>query len=371
MRADSQAGRSYCLDLLGKLVDIPSVFPDEEELTLFLERELSTLGLKPSRIDVAGRRFNLLCSIGDGSPRLCLNAHADTVPANGESVPSSRIEGDLLFGLGSCDTKASIASMVTAFLDLAADPGMLKGSVDLLISVDEEGDGIGVRTAISKGYKCDYAIVGEPTDLNIICAHNGLLFLRLTTTGKSAHGCHPTLGISAVDRMMSLVGEIRAVVQEFCGHTLTGEPSLNLGEIHAGDRPNRVPDRCVSRIDIRFAPPTTNAEVLAATTAVIDSHDWASYEVEKRGETLDTPLDSPLIAAIRDSAHASSRQCHIGGLRGWTEAEPFRTMLGIDSVVFGPGCIKQAHTGREFVSISETQSAAVLYSDIAHRLLSE
>jgi acetylornithine deacetylase/succinyl-diaminopimelate desuccinylase-like protein len=370
MKADSDSARTYCLNLLGRLVDIPSVFPEEEEITLFLEREYASMGLKPQRIDVAPRRFNILCSIGSGSPRLCLNAHADTVPPNGESVPKARIDGDMLHGLGSCDTKASIASMTAAFLDLAADAGNLTGVVDLLISVDEEGDGIGVRTAVSKGYKCDYAIVGEPTDLNVICAHNGLLFLKLTTIGKSAHGCHPTLGISAVERMMSLVEDIRAQLGGFCGHILTGEPSLNLGEIHAGDRPNRVPDHCVARIDIRFAPPATNAQVLEVATAVIDSHDWASYEVEKRGETLDTPVDSPLIAAIRDSARGLGRESRIGGLRGWTEAEPFRTMLGIDSVVLGPGCIKQAHTSREFVSISETQLAAAFYADIARRLLS-
>ncbi len=369
MKADSQSGRAYCSRLLANLVDIPSVFPEEEEIMLFLEREFGTLGLAPKRIDVADRRFNLLCTIGSGSPRLCLNAHADTVPANGESVPSARIEGDLLFGLGSCDTKASIASMTTAFLELAAERDKLAGTVDLLISVDEEGDGIGVKTAISKGYNCDFAIVGEPTGLNIISAHNGLLFLKLTALGRSAHGCHPSVGINAIERMMALVGELREAVQVFACHPLLGGPSLNLGEIHAGDRPNRVPDRCTARIDIRFPPPATNDQALELARNVIAKYDWASCEIEKRGETLDTPADSPLVAAILQSAQAMGLSCEIRGLRGWTEAEPFHTMLGIDAVVLGPGDVKLAHSSREYVSVSETQRAAEFYANIARRIV--
>lgn len=369
MKADSSSAQDYCKNLLASMVDIPSVYLEEEELMLFLERELTTLGLRPQRIDLTEHRFNLLCTVGKGSPRICLNAHGDTVPPNGESVPVSRIQGDTVFGLGACDTKASIASMVTAYLDLAAESEKLPGTADLLISVDEELDGLGVKTAISEGYSCDYAIVGEPTGLNIVSAHNGLLFLSLTTMGKSAHGCHPSVGINAIERMMALVDEICGAIVGFPEHLLLGGPSLNLGEIHAGDRPNRVPDKCVARIDIRFPPPTTNAQVLDAAQSIIAGYDWASFEIEKRGETLDTPADSPLIRAIQDTAQGMGVDCSICGLRGWTEAEPFHNMLGIDAVVFGPGDVKLAHSAHELVSISETQRAAVMYADIVRRLM--
>jgi acetylornithine deacetylase/succinyl-diaminopimelate desuccinylase-like protein len=368
LRAYSDAARRYCIHLLERLVDIPSVFPEEEEIQLFLEQEFASLGLKPQRIEMAPGRWNLLCSRGDGSPRICLNAHCDTVPPNGESTPNARIEGDFLHGLGSCDTKASIASMTTAYLDILSR-GELSGTADLLISVDEEGDGNGVRSAIQQGYTCDYAIVGEPTDLNVICTHNGLLFLKLITTGLSAHGCSPENGINAVERMLELIDDIRKCVERFRSHDLTGNPSLNLGEIHAGDRPNRVPDRCVSRIDIRFPPPVRVSDVESTVLSVVEKREWARCEIEKRGEALDTPPDSPLIKAILDAGHTLGLEQHVAGLRGWTEAEPFRTMLGIDSVVMGPGSIKQAHTSKEFVSISQTQQAAVLYAEAAARML--
>jgi len=361
LRVGSDSAKRYCARLLEKLVDIPSVFGEEEEIMLFLESELASLGLRPRRIDVAPGRFNLLCSIGSGSPRICLNAHADTVPPNGESTPQARIDGDTVYGLGSCDTKASISAMVTAYLDLAAETD-LGGTLDLLISVDEEGDGTGVRSAINRGYKCDYAIVGEPTGLSIIRVHCGLLFLKLATTGIAAHGCDPSMGVSAVDRMMELIGALRAEMTGFPAHPIVGGMSLNLGEIHAGDRPNRVPNRCDARIDIRIVPPVTNDQTFTAARRVIERFEWASYEVEKRGEPMETPEQSPLVQSILSSARELGIACGATGFRGWTEAESFRTGLGIDAVVIGPGSVKQAHSSNEFVSISETQRAAELYA---------
>ncbi|MGQ9454948.1 MAG: M20 family metallopeptidase [Armatimonadota bacterium] len=360
MRANSDSARRYCSQLLEKLVDIPSVFPDEEEIMLFLENELTSLSMKPERVEVAPGRFNLLCTIGSGSPRICLNAHSDTVPPNGESTPRARVKGDILYGLGSCDTKASIAAMITAMLDLAARPN-LTGTVDLLISVDEEGDGIGVRTAIKKGYKCDYAIVGEPTSLNVIRVHCGLLFLKLTTTGVAAHGCDPSMGISAIDRMMELINALRSAIGGFQAHPVVGPMSLNLGEIHAGDRPNRVPNRCDARIDIRIVPPTTNSEVLDSAKRIIEQYQWASHETEKRGEPMETPESSPLVQSIVQAARDLGINSAVTGFRGWTEAESFHTGLGIDTIVIGPGTVGQAHSSREYVSISETLTAAQLY----------
>ena len=310
----------------------------------------------------------MLCTIGSGSPRICLNAHADTVPPNGQSTPTARIEGDILYGLGSCDDKASIAAMVTAFLDIAAK-GEPKGTVDLLISVDEEGDARGVKSAIAQGYKCDYAIVGEPTSLNVVRVHCGLLFLKLTTTGVAAHGCNPSVGVNAIERMVGLVEELRAAIAPFPSHLLVGGSSLNLGEIHAGDRPNRVPNLCQARIDIRFPPPATIAETLDAVRRVIDPRDWASYEIEKSGEAPETPAESSLVQAILASARELGVESRPTGLRCWTEAESFKTGLGIDAVVCGPGGLEQAHTSNEFVSISQTRAAASLYACAVERLL--
>lgn len=370
MLADSPAGRKYCADLLAKMVDIPSVFPDEEEVMLFLEREFATLGLKPRRIEVDEGRFNLLCRIKEGTPRLCLNAHGDTVPASGQSVPNARIDGDVMYGLGACDDKASIAAIVTAALDIASRKDEFVGGLDILISVDEEFEARGVETAIAKGYKCDYAIVGEPSELNVVRAHNGLLWLALTTTGVAAHGSAPWVGVNAIERMIGVVDEIRDAISVFPDYPETGPMSLNLGVIRGGDLVNRVPTKCEAVVDIRVVPPITLAQVRKELSPIIDNKDWLTYTSTKDRECLDTPADSPLVQAVLASAREIGVDSRILGTRGWMEAESFRTLLGIDAIVCGPGSMKQAHSSNEFVKISEVQKAAELYVRSIERLLS-
>lgn len=352
----------YCAELLEKLVNTPSVFTHEEEIMLFLEREFWEQGFVPTRFHLGADRFNLLCSIGSGYPRLCLNAHADTVPPSGNSTPAARIDGDTMWGLGSCDTKASVAAMTSAFRQLAALPeDELPGSVDLLISVDEEGDGKGVESAIADGYACDFAIVGEPTSLDIVHAHAGIVFLELTTSGVSAHGSTPSLGQNAIQRMIELVGDIATKATDFPSHPAVGAASLNLGEIHAGDRPNRVPDRCIARVDIRIVPPATVSDVMARVDAVLGERDWASCRIERQWQPVDTPVDSVLVESVAQAAEELGIGSKLKGWRGGTEAEPFRTRLDVDAIVLGPGDLKYAHSESEHVSISQTQQAVELY----------
>lgn len=276
-----------------------------------------------------------------------------------------------MYGLGGADDKASIAAMVGAVKSILDSGAKLGGTLDLLISVDEEGMGSGVCTAIEQGYRCDMAIIGEPTSLEIVPTHSGLIFLDIVTFGKATHGSIPTEGINAIDRMNELVSGLRALLGEFPAHPLLGPPSLNLGMIRAGDRPNRVPDRCEASVDIRIVPPMTPDLVIRRIEAVFD--EWggkAEYTVTKSKPTLDTPHDSPLIGALVSAGEAVRGTApKIVGWRGWTDAQSFRTGLGIDAVVFGAGSLSQAHSSDEFVELAEVLDASRIYAECALRIL--
>lgn len=361
----------YITSLLTRLVDIPSVYPQEREILVFLEAELARLGFTTKRYPVTEGRWNILASIGDGSPILCLNAHCDTVQPTGDSIPKARIEGDTLYGLGAMDDKASVTAMIGAMKAIADSGTKLGGTLDLLISVDEEGDATGVRTAIPQGYRCDMAIVGEGTDLRIVPTHCGLVFLEVVTHGKATHGALPMEGINAIEQMFRLVTELREAVTDHQPHPKVGPPTLNLGILRGGDRPNRVPDRCEASLDIRLVPPMTVEWVLGRVREVFDRWgDKAEYKIIKRGGALDTPLDSPLIQSIRsvlDRVVGRSDEETVGW-RGWTEAEAFQSGLGIDAVVFGPGELIRAHSANEYVSLEKVHLAARLYAEIALEL---
>lgn len=369
---DVRIDNSYLTGLLAKLVDIPSVYPHEKEILLFVEAELARLGFTTKRYPVADDRWNILVRIGEGAPVLCLNAHCDTVQPTGDSIPKARIEGDTLYGLGSMDDKASIVAMVGAMKAIADSGIKLNGTLDLLLSVDEEGDAKGVRTAIPQGYRCDMAITGEGSELHIVPAHCGLVFLEIVTHGKATHGSLPMLGVNAIDLMYQLVKELREAVTNFPPHPKVGPPTLNLGILRGGDRPNRVPDRCEASVDIRLVPPMTVEWVLGRVREVFDRwSDRAEYKVIKQGGALDTPLDSPLIKTIADVTQrvTGRSMADVVGWRGWTEAEAFQSGLGIDAVVFGPGELIRAHSANEFVSLAQVHLAARLYAEVALEIL--
>ncbi|UCH33373.1 MAG: hypothetical protein JSV65_12415, partial [Armatimonadota bacterium] len=90
----------YALAQLEALVAIESPAPAESPLVDYVERELNALGMATQRVPLEHGRDNLLASVGGGSPIVCLNTHADTVPRSGESQAQPRRDGDRLWGLG-------------------------------------------------------------------------------------------------------------------------------------------------------------------------------------------------------------------------------------------------------------------------------
>jgi len=362
----------YLLDLAARLVNVESVAPREQALVDLLELELAGLGLKPRRLTVEPRRDNLLASLGDGEPVLCFNAHADTVPPAGDSVAEASLAGNRLYGLGSCDDKGPMAAMIAAVRAVVESGRPFHGRLDLLISLEEEAEGRGVASALRAGYRCDYAVVAEPTGLDVVNCHAGAVFLEITATGRAFHGSQPERGDNAIEKLWAFVQALRARALDQAAHPVIGAPSFNLGALHGGDRANRVPNRAVAQVDLRVIPPVGGAELLRRAQDLAAQPRWSGIRlrVAKYADPLDTPADSPLVRTIRRVAsEVRGEPCETVGWRAWTEAAPFRTALGADAVVFGPGNLEQAHSTDEYIEIGQLLLGAQAYAAIASNLL--
>ena len=354
-------------ELLCELVDIESITGREHEIMSFLENMLEEVAPRSERYDMGGGRYNLLASKGNGRPVFCLNAHSDTMPPSGESQPRSELDGEIVRGLGSCDDKASIASMIAAFDEIPV--GELEGRLDLLISVDEEVSSRGVRTCVENGYRCDYAIVGEPTYLAPVIAHSGLVFLDLSTNGVGGHGSSPWKGRNAILEMMDLYRVIEELVKDFPSHPLVGVSSANLGVISGGDATNRIPVSCEARLDVRVMPGMTVDDALERIRGIV-GEGRPSIRVFKRGDPFEIVENSVLLETVGKVQEAvmGARMEPIG-MRGWTEADPLRNLAGADSLVLGPGDIGRAHTENELVSLDQVEKAVEIYRGVALGLL--
>ena len=199
---------SSLTELAAELVRIDSVNPDlvpggagEGELARFVAEWLADAGLEVEVEEVAPGRPNVVGRARGtgGGPTLLLNAHMDTVGYQGMEAPlEPRVENGRLYGRGAYDMKGSLAAIMVAGAE--AVRASLRGDVLVAAVADEEVYSIGAE-AVARGCRADAAIVAEPTELRVVVAHKGFVWMEVETTGRAAHGSRPDLGEDAIVAM--------------------------------------------------------------------------------------------------------------------------------------------------------------------------
>jgi acetylornithine deacetylase/succinyl-diaminopimelate desuccinylase-like protein len=296
--------------------------------------------------------------------RILLAPHLDTV--GGEEVGGSlfipRVQRGRMYGRGACDTKASVAAMMTALLELAGTKWRPQTTEVLFVGlVDEEYGQEGSRALLRQGYKADLAIVGEPTRLQVVTAHKGHLWLQLTTHGRSAHGARPELGRNAIHLMAQIVHGLMtryAATLRRRRHPLLGHPTVNIGSIRGGGPPNIVPARCSLVIDRRVLPGETDASVIRELRRWLKQHRMAVKLARMKAapcRPLATDPNNPWIRLFLRCAHRRT----VGGVDFFSDAGVL-AQGGIPSIVFGPGNIAQAHKPDEWIDLRQIEQAAAI-----------
>jgi succinyl-diaminopimelate desuccinylase len=212
----------------------------------------------------------LLAEVGptDG-PSIILHGHLDVVPARaGQFEP--RVEGDRLYGRGAYDMKGALAGMMFAMRDAGArSPVRLR----LLCVPDEESADVDERSTevlVKGGLRADFAITGEPTDLQIGVEAKGVLAVRLHVAGTAAHGSTPWLGDNAILKAHDAFRRIETLPFSRKSSELFDRPSINPARIAGGDAFNKVPDTCWMDVDIRYLPGQDPAEILGQIREIPD-----------------------------------------------------------------------------------------------------
>jgi len=357
--------------LLRELIALPTVNPaflpaghpcaGEQRATDFLTAQAGRAGLDVELQPVLPGRVNLLARLsptGTVRRRILLAPHLDTVNGTDDQFVPRRRHGRL-FGRGACDTKGSVAAMFQVMRDLArSGPRPVSTEIIFCGLVDEENAQRGSRALAVNGQKADLAIVGEPTQLKVVTAHKGSLWLRLETRGKSAHGARPELGRNAVHAMARVVDRLEtdyAAALARRRHPLLGTATVSVGAICGGTQANIVPDQCSILIDRRTLPGETEAGVWREIHALLRRHGLkASGSSDKTVPCLamETDASLPLVAALL----RSNRQRRPTGVHYFCDASVL-AQAGIPSVVFGPGDIAQAHTADEWIDLRSLEAA--------------
>ncbi len=269
MASETIDGRDAA-QLLRSLIACPSVTPEEGGAIALLDRILSAAGFEthvvvfsePGTPDVT----NFFAKIGSGAPHFTFAGHTDVVPpGRAEAWSHGPFAGDItdgkLYGRGAVDMKGGIAAFVAASLDYLAarEP---KGTISLLITGDEEGPATNgtvklLDWAIGRGERFDAAIVGEPTNPNVMgemikVGRRGSLSGTVTVTGRQGHVAYPHLADNPVPKLARLVAALAA--EPLDGGNARFQPSnLEFVSFDVGNAAwNVIPGEAKARFNIRF-----------------------------------------------------------------------------------------------------------------------
>jgi len=350
--------------------DIPNELLFESRVTDFLEAQFRELGVPCERQLVAPGRENIVARYVPPSPApfsVLWEAHQDTVPVDGMTVEpfGGRIDGRRLFGRGACDVKGGIAYMFAAFARLVREKPTGSAAVTLAFTVDEEHTFLGVQHLMKSGVKADGAIVAEPTGLEIVRAHKGVVRWQIETAGRACHSSRPENGINAVYRMARLVRGIEEYAHRLPTtktDPLLGPPTLSLGVILGGVSPNTVPDYCRVEIDRRLIPGEHANAAVAEVEAFLKSYPGVDFPFAMTPPRLSCPPLGPtgseaLIARLGRAIDAVAGPHRVVAVPYGTDASTIAES-GIPAVVFGPGDIAQAHTKDEWIDLDQLEQAA-------------
>lgn len=343
--------RSELVALAERLISYESVEPEGiAEAAGFVKGWLGARGIEARKTEVRGIPV-LTAEVGPAdAPTVVLHGHLDVVPGlEGQFEP--RVEGDRLYGRGAYDMKGAIAAMMMVTASMRDQDAV---RVRLGIVGDEESEEEAERGSdhlVDSGFVGDFAITGEPTDLHIGVEAKGVLALRLEVRGTAAHGATPWLGENAVLNAIDVFRSIESL--PFARHSseLFDRPSINLGRIWGGDALNKVPDRCVIDVDIRYLPDQDPAAVLEQVRGI----DGVAVEALLTRPPASVDRDSVFVRELREAARAHHHGEPMSvGRDGASDAVSF-LRVGVPAVEFGPA--GEGHHGpAEWVSVSSLET---------------
>jgi acetylornithine deacetylase/succinyl-diaminopimelate desuccinylase family protein len=368
------------VSLLKAMISIRSENPfDEEPRDGFREKEMAEyflgqmecLGLEVSSRDVRPGRpnvFGLRKGVGNG-PTLMLGGHMDT--ATTDNYPDAyemKVEDGKVFGRGSCDMKAALASYLEVVRIIKEADLKLRGDLIVAGIVDEEFQMLGSKDIGANGPRADQGIIGEPSEMTICPANKGCVRAIIRTFGKAVHSSVPEQGDNAIMRMVKVLEAFSTYNEELLQrepHGLCGHGRFNPGVIRAGVQVNIVPDRCDLEIDRRTLPGETKEQVYEEWRKRLEhmGQDDPSFRYEITDPTWlippnDISPEEPVVLSLVRAydevmGHRTQPLCWAAG----TDAPH----MGFPTVICGPGSISQAHTTREFVAAEQLVLAVKMY----------
>ncbi|MFD2161372.1 M20 family metallo-hydrolase [Paradesertivirga mongoliensis] len=343
------------IELLKRLISIPSISREENKTADTIELFFNECGLNPKRSQ------NNIWSVNQfydaSKPTILLNSHHDTVkpnPGYTRDPFSPDVEDGKLYGLGSNDAGGCLVSLIATFRYFYNQPD-LKYNLCVAATAEEEISGKnGIESLVPELGPLDFAIVGEPTLMDLAIAERGLMVLDCVSHGKAGHAAREE-GENAIYKALKDIEWFRMF--KFPKESeVFGPLKMSVTVINAGSQHNVVPAKCDFVVDVRVTDTYRNEEVVE----IIKQH--VECEVTPRSTRLkpsSISKDHPFVQA----GLALGRKTY------GSPTTSDQALLDITSVKIGPGDSARSHMADEFIYINEIHKGIELYIAMLEELL--
>ncbi len=367
----------HAVAFLERLVAAPSTVGNEAGAQELVAEEMGRIGFDVREVPVEDSigqdplagvplgpyegRPDVLGTMGDGDgPSLLLNGHIDVVPAEEAELWASppfvpRIEDGRLYGRGAGDMKGGFAMASLALESLLeVDPPAIRGSLSFLSVIEEECTGNGTLAAGRAGILADAVLLPEPTDLRLLVAGIGILWLDVTVEGRASHAQSADRAVNAIqgayvviDALRTLERDMNAEVDEPAIDDSTHPYNVNVGTLRAGDWGSSVP--AVARMRVRVGHPTAwsaeeaETRVRKAIDAACSEDEWlrehppavtpSGFRAQGYGLDRGHPLVAR-VAAAHAEVHGSAPD--VVGMASTTDARHYLNAFGTPALCYGP-----------------------------------
>lgn len=377
------------VSLTQALVRIPSENPvgTESQMAAFVRDWLAALpGVEVEVREVLPGRPNVVARLpGAGNlPALAMLAHMDTVPF-GDGWTLSPTSGEIvdgkLYGRGSCDMKSGLAVAMHAFAIAARSDRKADRTLLMCATMDEEGAYMrGVNALVDDRVVNGETLVvaTEPSNIEVMVAHKGLLWVEVEVSGKLAHAGNPGVGVDAIRAGAEFVHLMKREIDELPHHHPTlGRAEITFSAFNGGIKTNVVPDIARIEMDIRLPPPMTIAGTLAIVEAcarkaenLVSGSSVSFRQFNNDRPPVEADRDGEFAHAFMDSVTATTgTDCVVSVFPAYTDASVIQARTGNPNcIVFGPGRLAQAHTVDEYVPVDQVEKAAAVLGKVVRRL---
>lgn len=375
------------LDILRTLIAFPTVSSESNlELIEWVEQFLDKYNVPHQRVNEGRGKASLLARIGPAAPGgIVLSGHTDVVPVKDQPWDGDPFElvlrGDRYYGRGTADMKSFLALALAHVPYFLEQP--LSKPIWLAFSHDEEIGCLGAapmaQALLAEQAAPSLVVIGEPTDMQLVGAHKGIVSFETIVTGREAHSSMPEQGVNAVMIMAELMVVLNqlAAEQRAKVDTASGFPSpyttVHIGVVEGGTARNIIPRHARICWEVRPLPGVDVPALLAPFHARCAELEAQMKRIDPTSGIVTNQLTNVHGLKREEAAEHLPLACHLAG-SNHAHAVSYGTEGGIFQhhgfpvIVCGPGSIDQAHQPNEFITIAQLELGAAFMQRVSDAL---